>query len=264
MSGSILDEIFAARKLAVAEDQKNTALAQLEKRVAAMAPTKDLRMALASDPPSILAEIKKGSPSRGILREPFDPVDLALAYQQGGAAALSVVTEPEFFWGDIQWLPDIRKATSLPLLRKDFVFCEYQLWQSRAAGADAVLLILAMLSDHVVSELLNRATDIGLQCLVEVHDAEEAGRAANLGADLVGVNNRNLKTFEVNLETAFELAPLLPQMAVKVAESGIFDAIDCHRLQAEGYQAFLIGEALVTSDQPAHKIQSLRQGTHAD
>jgi indole-3-glycerol phosphate synthase len=99
---------------------------------------------------------------------------------------------------------------------------------------------------------------------VEVHDAEEAGRAANLGADLVGVNNRNLKTFEVNLETAFELAPLLPQMAVKVAESGIFDAIDCHRLQAEGYQAFLIGEALVTSDQPAHKIQSLRQGTHAD
>jgi indole-3-glycerol phosphate synthase len=191
-------------------------------------------------------------------------VDLAVAYQQGGAAALSVVTEPEFFWGDLQWLTDIRKATSLPLLRKDFVFCDYQLWQSRAAGADAVLLILAMLSDQVASELLNHATDIGLQCLVEIHDSDEARRAANLGVDLVGVNNRDLKTFEVSLETAIELAPLLPATALRVAESGISDVQDCQRLQAVGYQAFLIGEALVTADFPAHKIHALRQGAHAD
>jgi indole-3-glycerol phosphate synthase len=263
MLAPILEQIVAARKVRVQAAEKALPLAQLLRRAEAMPPVRDFVSALRENPPAIIAEVKKGSPSRGLFKIGFDPKALAQAYASGGAAALSVVTEPDFFWGDLAWIAGLHASTSLPILRKDFVFSPYQVWESRAAGADALLLILAMLTDQEASLLVLEAKSAGLQCLVEVHDEVEARRAVLLQPDMVGVNNRDLGTFAVALETSERLATLLPSGSLRVAESGISTQSDCSRLAAHGYGAFLVGEALVTDPDPAARIRALRGGPHA-
>jgi indole-3-glycerol phosphate synthase len=257
MTPSILREILETRRLRVAEAEARVSLTMLRAMSAGLPPPCDFGAALRGHPYGIIAEVKKASPSRGVLRADFDPVALARAYAQGGAAAISAVTEPDYFAGSLTWLAAIRESVPLPLLRKDFVFCDYQIWESRAAGADAVLLILAMLTDDQARQLMTTATLAGLQTLIEVHDTLEAQRAAHLGASLVGVNNRDLSTFEVSLATSRELAPSLPADAVRVSESGIFTHEQCCDLAAHGFHAFLVGEALVTSEDPSAAVASL-------
>jgi indole-3-glycerol phosphate synthase len=261
MTASILERIFAARRTQVARAEAAHPEAEIKKRALARPPARPLDQALRRSPYAIIAEVKKGSPSRGLFDPGFDPQLLARAYAAGGADAISVVTEPDFFFGSLDWLDEIREVVPCPLLRKDFLFCDYQVWESRAAGADAVLLILAMLDDEKVRALLDTVAEAGMQALVEVHNEEEAERARALGVDCVGVNNRNLDTFEVSRDVSRRLVGRLPADAVKVAESGIFLLEHCRELGAFGYSAFLVGEALVRAADPALAIRTLR-GEH--
>jgi indole-3-glycerol phosphate synthase len=258
MGDSILARILAARRREVEKAMAHTPEGELRRRAAACAPVRDFATALRRLPYALIAEIKKGSPSRGVLRADLDFVALAGKYAKGGAAAISVVTEPEFFSGESAWLAEIRRAVQCPLLQKDFYFCPWQVWESRVLGADAILVILAMIDDGAAKALLETAAEAGMQALVEVHDESEAARAARLGAGIVGVNNRNLATFEVALEVSERLAAHLPSDAIKVSESGIGSAQDCSRLSAAGYQAFLVGEALVTSADPEGLLCAMR------
>jgi indole-3-glycerol phosphate synthase len=215
--------------------------------------------ALAGPDIGIIAEVKKASPSRGVLREDFDPLWLATRYAEGGAAAISVLTETTHFQGQLSYLGAIRERLpeGPPLLRKDFIFDEYQVHEARAAGADAILLIVAILEQPLLESLLATASESGLDALVEVHDEAEMERAALSGATLIGINNRDLHTFDVDLATTERLAPLAPSGATIVAESGIFTRDDMARLQRCGVHAVLIGESLVTAPDPAIKLKEL-------
>jgi indole-3-glycerol phosphate synthase len=205
----------------------------------------------------VIAEHKRRSPSRGAIREDLEPAEVARGYEKAGAAALSVLTDEPFFGGRIEHLVAARAATSLPVLRKDFVVDPWQIWEARAAGADAVLLIVAALEDDELSSLLALAGEAGLDALVEVHDRDELDRALGAGARIVGVNNRNLKTLEVSLDTALSLAPAIPDDVVAVAESGIGTADDIRRLRESGFAGFLIGERLMTAPDPGAALRSL-------
>ena len=206
----------------------------------------------------MIAEIKRRSPSKGVIRQVFDPAAVAESYARGGAAAISVLTEEDFFDGSLDHLRAARQvAMHLPILRKDFVFDEYQLYEAAAAGADAVLLIAAILDDELLEKMIRVASEIGLDQLVEVHDAEEMRRAAAAGAGIIGVNNRDLRTFEVTLETSEKLAPLAPDGVVLVSESGIENAADIGRLRHAGFQAFLIGEHLMRARDPGLALNDL-------
>ena len=206
---------------------------------------------------NVIAEIKRRSPSKGIIREDFDPVWIAESYADGGAAALSVLCEEDFFGGSLEHLAAIRKSVDLPLLRKDFIFDEYQLHESALAGADAVLLIVAILEDELLERLIGLAKDLGLDALVEVHSKDEVGRAVQAGASIIGVNNRDLTTFKVDLETSLELAPLTPEEAILVSESGIGSWSDILKLKASGFNAFLIGEHLMRAEHPGAALKTL-------
>ena len=258
MAASILEEIFAARRISVAAAELTTPLDLLRERAGDLPSARDFRGALQASPFALIAEVKKGSPSRGVFREDFNPVALAEAYAEGGASAISIVTEPDFFWGSLEWLSTIREAVPCPLLRKDFTFSEYQVWEARAHGADAILLILAMLTDSEAAMLLQSADDAGVHALVEVHNKSEASRAGKLGAKIIGVNNRNLSTFDVSLDVSKSLTDALPAEAVKVSESGIHTFEDCRALSALGYHAFLVGEALIESANPAAAVEKFR------
>ena len=204
--------------------------------------------------PAIIAELKKASPSKGLIRPDFSAAVLAPAMQTGGAAALSVLTDEPFFQGSLSNLRIASSATTIPCLRKDFIVDEYQIVEARAHGADAVLLIAAVLSDAELARLSTFARDYALDVLCEVHTLEEAQRIGNLGCSLVGVNNRDLRTFDVRLETSLELAAALPPDAVLVAESGINNPADYQRLRAAGYRAFLIGETFMRQPEPGHAL----------
>jgi len=206
---------------------------------------------------NLIAECKRRSPSKGVLCERYDPVAIARQYAAGGAAAISVLTEPTFFDGALEHLAAVRAVVQTPLLRKDFVVDEYQLLEARAAGADAVLLIVAGLSQADLVRLLKRATTLGLAALVEVHDEEELSRAIDSGARIVGVNNRNLRTLAVDVEASFRLASRIPAGVVGVSESGLQSRADVERLSAAGYHAYLIGERFMTDPDPASAIASL-------
>jgi len=206
---------------------------------------------------NVIAEHKRRSPSRGPIREDLVPAQVARAYERGGAIALSVLTDEDFFGGRLEHLVEARAATALPALRKDFVIDAYQVWEARAAGADALLLIVAVLSDVELRALLAEAGAAGLDALVEVHDRQELDRALAGGARVVGVNNRDLKTLAVNLETAISLAPRIPDEVVAVAESGIKTGADVRRLREAGYDAFLVGEHLMSASDPGAALQAL-------
>jgi indole-3-glycerol phosphate synthase len=206
---------------------------------------------------NVIAECKRRSPSKGVLASKYDPVAIATAYERGGAAAISVLTEPTFFDGSLEHLAAVRTAVKLPLLRKDFIVDEYQLHEARANGADAILLIVAALNQPDLVRLHLRAHALGLAALVEVHDEEELRRALDGGARLVGVNNRNLRTLSVDVDASHRLARLIPREVVAVSESGLQMRSEIDRLRAEGYRAFLIGERFMTDADPARAIAEL-------
>ena len=213
--------------------------------------------------PAVIAELKKASPSRGEIRGSFHPSVLAAELAEAGAAALSVLTEEEHFQGSVANLAEASVAVELPCLRKDFIVSEYQVLESRAFSADAILLIVAALSDAELRTLHEAARQYSLDVLCEVHDADELKRALDLGFEVIGVNNRNLKTLEVNLDTAEELALLLPRGGLKVAESGIHSGADLRRLREAGYDAFLIGESLMKQEHPGEALKELLVGAKA-
>ena len=210
---------------------------------------------------NVIAEFKRASPSKGEIRSDLTPGEVAKIYARGGAAAVSVLTEEDHFRGSLGDLEEVKAATPLPVLRKDFIFDEYQIYQAAAAGADAVLLIASMLSDERLARLRRLCEEeLGLDALAEVHTAAEMRRAAEAGARLVGVNNRDLKTFRVSLETSYELASHAPRGATLISESGIASGADIEKLRAVGYDAFLVGEALMRAESPGGVLRSLLEG----
>ena len=223
----------------------------------ARAGRRDFRRALAARAPAIIAEIKKASPSKGLLAPDFDPVRLARQYEAGGAAALSVLTDEAFFQGSLADLAAARGVCALPVLRKDFTLDESHVLEAAASGADAILLIAAILEAGEIRSLAEMAAAYGMAALVEVHDERDLAKAIEAGAEIVGVNNRDLTTFEVTLETSLRLAPRIPPAVLKVSESGICSARDIARLRQAGYQAFLVGEHLMKSVDPAEAVRAL-------
>ena len=256
MTTSLLDAIVAASRRAAVEREARVPLASLaaRRRPAASA----FRRALESGPaPRVIAECKRRSPARGVLREAYDPAAMAAAYAAAGAAAISVLTEPTFFDGDLRHLRAVREAVNVPILRKDFVVTVYQIAEAAGAGADAVLLIVAALEDAALRDLMRAAEDYGLDALVEAHDGTEIDRALAAGARMVGVNSRNLHTLAVDPGTPAALAARIPEDVVAVAESGIRDGRAIAALGAAGYRACLIGERLMTSDDPGQALRAL-------
>ncbi len=232
---------------------------RLRREAAARAPAADFAGALTDPGLAVIAEIKRRSPSAGTLAPDLDPAGQARRYETGGAAAISVLTEPDHFAGSLGDLQAVKAAVELPVLRKDFTLHPAQVWEARAAGADAVLLIVAILDDGDLALLLKTAAAAGLAALVEVHTAAEAERAVAAGASIVGVNNRDLTTFAVDLATAEQVAPLLDGVPVRVAESGVSDPAGAARMAAAGYHAVLVGEALVRAGDPAGMVAALRE-----
>jgi indole-3-glycerol phosphate synthase len=210
-----------------------------------------------SKPVRILAEVKKASPSKGVFTKTFSVPNLVDAYTEAGASAISVVTEEDFFQGSLGWVSEIRNRSPLPVLRKDFVFDPYQIYETRNAKASAILLIVAMLKPEELRTFVTLAHDIGLDALVEVHDETELREALDAGARMIGVNNRNLKTFDVDVQTSHRLAKLIPEDCIFVVESGIRDRRDIESLLEAGADAFLIGESLIVADNPAQTLRGL-------
>ena len=256
---TILDRIVEHKRGELEAAKTAVPFAEMRARADRAPAARDLAAALRGPGIALIAEVKKASPSRGVLRADFDPVALAQQYAGGGASAISVLTDEEHFQGslaDLQAIRDVLPAGP-PLLRKDFLFDEYQVFEARAYGADALLLITAVLETEAMAELIKTTVAMGMATLVEVHDAEEVERALQAGAEIIGINNRNLKTFEVDLATTENLRPLIPLEKTVVTESGIFTRDDMRRLSACGVQAVLIGEALVTAPDPGAKVREL-------
>jgi indole-3-glycerol phosphate synthase len=254
---SVLDEIVAGVREDLSARRSEVTEADLRARLLDVPPPRDPMPAFAAAGSSVIAEVKRRSPSKGHLAPIPDPAELACAYERGGAAAVSVLTEPRRFGGSLADLDAVRAAVTTPLLRKDFIVEPYQLLEARAHGADLALLIVAALPGDELRHLYDVAVELGLTPLVEVHDEPEAERALALGARLVGVNARNLKTLEVDPATFAKLAPQLSDDAVLVAESGIADADDVRRLVAEGADVVLVGEALVKDGDPERAVRSM-------
>lgn len=210
-----------------------------------------------AEAPVLICEVKKASPSKGVIREDFEPIEIARAYEAGGAACLSVLTDGPGFKGSLEIFSDVRRTTTLPLLRKDFMIDPLQVREARAYGADAILIILAMTDDETSARLMQEADSLGMDALVETHDETEVRRAINLGATLIGVNNRDLRSFETTLKTFERLAPLVPDDATLIAESGIFSVRDIARLTDSGANGFLIGESLMRQDDIATATRAL-------
>jgi indole-3-glycerol phosphate synthase len=239
------------------DTQRRVTLAEVRRSAEAAPARPSFRAALAAPGTSLIAEAKCASPSRGVLREPYDPVELARTYEAAGARAMSVLTEPEFFRGAPDHLRAVREACSLPLLRKDFLVDPYQVWEARAWGASAALLIVAALDDALLRDLHALAEEVGLDALVEAHTEAEADRALAAGARIVGVNNRDLRTFDTDRATTARVAARLPQDVLLVSESGIHTRAHVQEVEAAGASAVLVGEALVTAEDPAERIAEL-------
>jgi indole-3-glycerol phosphate synthase len=255
----LLETIVAASRRAVEVRDQRTPLAELRQRMQRRARGNLFRDALSeSAAPRIIAECKRRSPSKGILRQDYDAASHAAAYAAAGAAAISVLTEPTFFDGSLDHLARVRGAVDLPLLRKDFIVTEYQLVEAVVAGADAALLIVGALNDEMLRGLLAQASAIGLAALVEVHDLAELERAVTAGAEIVGVNSRNLRTLRVDLGVLEQVISEIPDTTIAVAESGIRTTDDINRLSSLGYDAFLVGERLIVEPDPGAALRRLR------
>ncbi|MGH9504225.1 MAG: indole-3-glycerol phosphate synthase TrpC [Terriglobales bacterium] len=254
-----LKQIVAATRRRVAAAKGSADLRQLQGQAEQHVP-RGFRRALAgrsTTGPAIIAELKKASPSRGLIRDNFDPEGLAVELGGSEAAALSVLTDEEFFQGSLDNLRRASAATKIPCLQKDFIVDEFQLLEARAYGADAILLIAAVLSQAELIALANKSHSLGLDVLCEAHNEEELRRALDAGCDLIGVNNRDLQTFKVDINTALRLAAMIPKSVVSVAESGIESGADVARLRSAGYQAFLIGESLMKAESPGEALKGL-------
>lgn len=212
------------------------------------------------DPYRIIAEVKKASPSKGVIREDFDPLTIAQAYERGGASAISVLTEPHFFQGSLDYLAGIRRYVGIPLLRKDFIVSKYQILEALVFGADFILLIAAALSKKELKELLGYTRHLGMEALVEVHDKTDLIKSIYAGSDIIGINHRNLQTFEMNMELCYDLIPLIPNGKIIVAESGIYEHGQIEDLSKAGVDAFLIGESLMRTDDEEVALKKLKFG----
>jgi len=255
--GTVLTRIVEKRRADVAHRQRIMPEAVVRIAAGKAAAPRDFAAALARNRWNVIAEIKKASPSAGLLRRDFDPVALARAYEQAGAAALSVLTEEENFQGALAHLRDARGAVGIPVLRKDFIVERWQVWEARAAGADSFLLIAAVLDDTFLAELLALGRELGMEPLVEVHTAGELERVLAAGARIVGVNNRDLHTLDVRVETSLELAGRIPDDCLAVSESGLRSAEELRKLRAAGFDAFLIGESFMRQADPGAALRSL-------
>ena len=259
MTPDLLRTIVAGTGRIIEARRERESLAALARRAERMSPRGERFEAAvgAADRVNVIAECKRRSPSKGVLAKEYNPVRLARAYERGGAAAVSVLTEPTFFDGSLEHLAAVREAVALPLLRKDFIVDEYQLQEARANGADAVLLIVSALDQAALVRLHASASALALAVLVEVHDDEEVRRAVDAGARLIGVNNRNLRTLTVDVTASHRLARLMPSGVTAVSESGLRSREELDRLRGDGYRAFLIGERFMTDPDPARAIAEL-------
>ena len=262
--GQLLDEIMAWKRQEVPKQMAETPESDLQALLTFTPPAEDFAAALARPGVSLIAEVKRASPSKGLIAKDFDPVDLALTYAEGGAAAISCLTDARFFQGQLDYLTAIKEAfrardIHLPVLRKDFIYHPYQVLQARVAGADAILLIMAVLGDADYRDLLAYARELGMEALVEVHDEGELERALKQNPRVIGVNNRDLRTFQVDLNTTARLRPLVPDDVLLVAESGIRNEEDVRALKGMGVDAILVGESLVRQPRKARlrKVRAL-------
>lgn len=256
-SETILDKIIAWKRDEIVRHKRARPVEVVRAGAALAPPPRDFAAALRSPGVSLIAEVKRASPGKGLLRHDFDAVALARVYEDNGAAAISVLTDQHFFQGDLNHLRAVRQNVGLPVLRKDFILDPYQVYESRLAGADAVLLIVAALSDGDLKALYQLVHELGMAALVEVHNEAELERALRIGPRIVGVNNRDLRTFEADLETTARLRPLVPADVVLVAESGVYTRADVARLAAIGADAMLVGEALMRAPDAGHKVREL-------
>lgn len=263
-TSDLLAAIVASVRRTTDERSEREPLAALERRALSAQPRGELFIEALSRTGrlNVIAECKRRSPSRGVLRADYQPVSIAASYERAGAAAISVLTEPTFFDGSLQHLQSVRGGVAVPVLRKDFIVDEYQLFEARAAGADAVLLIVAALDDRALAALAKRAAGLGLAQLVEAHDRGEVTRAVDAGARVIGVNNRNLKTLTVDTSASAQLVDAIPADVVAVAESGLRSSEDLLRLREAGYDAFLIGERLMAAAEPGLALAELLEGVH--
>lgn len=258
---TVLDEICNKKRDHIRRKEAQTPLSELKKKIEKKPATLRFKKKILEKKeqgrPALIAEVKKASPSKGVIRAEFDPVKIARIYEQSGASCLSVLTDEPYFQGHDSYIHSIRIESSLPILRKDFMLTPYQIYESRALGADCVLLIMAALDDPTARTLHDTARDLEMDVLVEVHTVEEAERAAMLGAEMIGVNSRNLKTLTVSLDTAFDIVSHLPKSVVKIAESGISDHDTLTRLHDAGYDAFLVGESLMRAPDIGAAVKKL-------
>lgn len=258
---TILNRILQRKQEEVAERSRAVPESELLRLAAEQSAPRGFIAALdrriAEGDPAVIAEVKKASPSKGVIREDFVPAEIATSYAEGGAACLSVLTDAEFFQGHEDYLIAARDACELPVIRKDFIVHGYQVSEARAIGADCILLIVAALNDAPMSDLYQQATDLGLDVLVEVHDAHELERALKLGIGLVGINNRNLHTFDTRLETTLELLPRIPAGVTVVTESGIHTQADVLRMREHDVNGFLVGEAFMRESVPGEALRRL-------
>ena len=257
MAEAILERILAVKREEIAAARQRLPQPELEAQARAAPRPRDFVGALRAKQPAVIAEIKKASPSRGVLRADFDPAALANSYEKGGAACMSVLTDMNFFQGSAEHLAAARAACALPALRKDFCIEPYQVYESRVLGADCILLIASCLAEGELVHLEKIALELGMAVLVEVHDAAELERARGLKTPLLGINNRNLRTFETRLETTLELLPEVPAGKIVVAESGILERRDVERLRAGGVNTFLVGEAFMRAADPGQALRRL-------
>ena len=257
----VLPTILARKAEEVAERAAACDLRSLSRRVKGAPPTRGFADALAArmerGEPAVIAEIKRASPSKGVLRDPFDPAGIARSYEAAGAACLSVLTDRDFFQGDNAHLREARDACALPVLRKDFIVDPWQVYESRVLGADCILLIVAALGDPQLNELATLALDLGMDVLAEVHDQAELERALATPAPLIGINNRDLRTFQTTVQTTLDLSPAVPAERVLVSESGIATPGDVRRLREAGVNAFLVGEAFMRAEDPGARLADL-------
>ena len=254
---TILDRILEAKRAEITAAKARTPVADIERKAKAAGAPRDFAGALRARHPAVIAEIKKASPSRGVLREEFDPAAIAASYERAGAACLSVLTDERFFQGAAAHLIAAREACSLPVLRKDFVIEPYQVWESRAMGADCILLIAACLGKDEMRQLESLAHQLAMAVLVEVHDGAQLEAALTLATPLIGINNRDLKSFETRLETTLELLPRVPRNRIVITESGILSSDDASRMRNAGVRTFLVGEAFMRAADPGAALRSL-------